>query len=118
MRLIGNLIWVLFGGLLAALAWFVVGLVLCATIIGIPFGLQFFKFSRFVLWPFGSDVVSDFGKHSIMNIIWIIIGGWETFILYIGVGVFYCMTIIGIPFGLQWFKLAILALFPFGAKIK
>lgn len=118
MKLIGNLIWLVFGGLVAAIIWFLVGLLLCVTIIGIPFGLQFFKFSQLVLWPFGRDVVTDFGDHPIMNIIWLIIGGWETFLLYIGAGIIYCITIIGIPFGMQWFKLAILALFPFGAKIK
>ncbi len=118
MKLIGNLIWFIFGGFIAAMLWFFAGLLLCLTIIGIPFGLQFFKIARLVLWPFGSVVDTRFDKHPIINIIWLIIGGWETFLLYISIGVAYCITIIGIPFGIQWFKLAQLGLFPFGAKIK
>ena len=118
MKLIGNIIWLVFGGLIAALGWFLVGLLLCVTVVGIPFGIQFFKLSKLVLWPFGKDVQSDFGDHPIMNIIWIIIGGWETFVAYVTIGALYCITIIGIPFGMQWFKLAQLALFPFGAKIR
>ena len=118
MKLLGNIIWLIFGGLFAALGWLILGLLLCVTIIGIPFGLQFFKFAKLVLWPFGSDVKSDFGEHPIMNIIWILLGGWETFLGYVFIGAIYCVTIIGIPFGMQWFKLAQLSLFPFGAKIK
>ncbi len=118
MKLIGNIIWLIFGGLFAALAWLLAGLLLCITIIGIPFGLQFFKFAKLVLWPFGKNVDTDFNEHPIMNIIWLIIGGWETFLVYIVIGAIFYITIIGIPFGKQWFKLAQLALFPFGAKIK
>ena len=118
MKLIGNLIWLIFGGLLAAFIWTVFGLLLCLTIIGIPFGLQFLKMARLVLWPFGTDVKTNFDAHPIVNIIWLFIGGWETFIGYVVIGAGYCITVIGIPFGLQWFKLAQLSLFPFGAKIK
>jgi len=118
MKLIANIIWFIMGGLIAAMLWVVLGLLLCVTIIGIPFGLQFFKFAKLVLWPFGKDIETNFGDHPIMNIIWLLIGGWETCLLYISIGIFYCITIIGIPFGLQWFKLAVLALFPFGAKVK
>ena len=118
MKLIANIIWFIFGGAIAAIIWAFIGLLLCITVIGIPFGLQFFKFAKLVLWPFGKDIETHFEKHPIINIIWLIIGGWETCLLYISVGLIYCITIIGIPFGVQWFKLAILALFPFGARIR
>ncbi len=118
MRLIGNLIWFIFGGLFAALLWAILGLLLCVTIIGIPLGLQCFKFANLVLFPFGRDVTINFDKHPIANILWVIFVGWEMALTYVGIGAFFCITIIGIPFGLQWFKLTTLALFPFGAKIQ
>ena len=118
MKLLGNIIWLIFGGLIAAVGWFLVGILLCITVIGIPIGLQFFKLAKLVLWPFGHDVDTNFDDHPILNIIWVIIGGWETFIAYIIIGAGYCITIIGIPFGLQWFKMAQFALLPFGAKIR
>lgn len=118
MKLLGNVIWFIFGGWLAALLWLCLGLLLCLTIIGIPFGLQFFKFAGLVIAPFGARIDTKFDKRPIINVIWVIIAGWEMCLLYIGLGVIYCVTIIGIPFGLQWFKLGQLALFPFGAKIK
>ncbi|ABX80707.1 YccF domain-containing protein [Acholeplasma laidlawii] len=118
MKILGNIIWFIFGGLFAGLAWFILGILLCITIIGIPIGLQFFKFAQLVIWPFGNDVNIDFNKHPILNILWIIFLGWETALGYIFIGAIFCMTIIGIPFGLQWFKLSKLALIPFGATIK
>lgn len=118
MKLLGNLIWFIFGGVIAALLWLILGLLLCVTIIGIPFGLQAFKFAGLVIFPFGKDVDLNFSEHPIINILWAIFVGWEMALGYIGVGVIFCITIIGIPFGIQWFKLAQLCLFPFGAKIK
>src|SRR5690554_1279608 len=118
MNLIGNIIWFIFGGLIAAVVWFFVGILFCLTIIGIPIGLQLFKFAKLVLWPFGNEVIINFDRHPILNILWLIFLGWETALLYIFIGLFFCLTIIGIPFGLQWFKLSRLALLPFGATIK
>jgi len=118
MKTLGNIIWFIFGGFLAALVWFFVGLLLYITIIGIPLGRQAFKFAKLVLFPFGKDVKPNFEKHPIANIIWILLAGWEMAIGYVSLGVVYCITIIGIPFGLQWFKLAVLALLPFGASVK
>jgi uncharacterized membrane protein YccF (DUF307 family) len=117
MRLIGNIIWFIFGGLIAAILWALLGVLLCVTIIGIPLGLQCFKFANLVLFPFGREVRIVFEKHPIANILWAVLFGWEMALGYIGIGIFFCITIIGIPFGLQWFKLTTLALFPFGAKI-
>lgn len=119
MKLIGNLIWLLFGGIISAILWFLAGLLLCITIIGIPFGIQCFKISRFVLWPFGKEVDIHLGFTSIiMNIIWIVLFGWELFILHLVVAFFMAITVIGIPFALQHVKFAQLSLFPFGAKLK
>lgn len=119
MKLIGNIIWLLIGGIIAAIAWFLSGLVLCITIIGIPFGLQCFKIAGFVLWPFGREIsLGHFGAGGlIFNIIWLIVFGWEFAVAHLIIGLFFCITIIGIPFGLQHFKLAQLGLTPFGAQI-
>ncbi|QVK20901.1 YccF domain-containing protein [Mycoplasmatota bacterium] len=119
MSLIGNLIWLIFGGLLSAIFWFLTGLLFSITIIGIPFGLQCFKISKLVLWPFGRDVqVGEFGVGGLIgNIIWLILFGWELCLCHIVIGILLSITIIGIPFGKQHFKFALLALLPFGAKI-
>jgi len=116
---IGNIIWLLFGGIIAAILWAIAGLILCVTIIGIPFGLQCFKIAGFVLWPFGKEIeVGHFGAGGlIFNIIWLIVFGWEFAIAHVIIGLIFCITIAGIPFGIQHFKFAKLGLIPFGAKI-
>ncbi len=119
MHLLGNIIWIVFGGLISAILWFIAGILCCITFIGIPFGIQCFKIASFVFSPFGRDVeIRGFGLGSIIgNIIWIILLGWELCISHLVVGVIFCITIIGIPFGKQHFKLAKLSLIPFGARI-
>lgn len=117
MKLLGNLIWIILIGFWSALVYFFMGLFLCITIIGIPFGKQCFKLASLSFTPFGTIIKSDFGKHPIINLIWMIICGWELAIMYTIIGILYCISIIGIPFGKQCFKLGLLALFPFGAKI-
>lgn len=119
MNFIGNIIWLLLGGIIAAIAWWLAGIILCLTIIGIPFGIQCFKISAFVLWPFGKRIeLGNFGVGGLLfNIIWIIIFGWELAILHFVTGAIFCVTIVGIPFGLQHFKFAQLGIIPFGAKI-
>ncbi|NLO21457.1 MAG: YccF domain-containing protein [Syntrophomonadaceae bacterium] len=119
MNFIGNLIWLLIGGIIAAVLWALSGVVLCITIIGIPFGLQCFKIAGFVLWPFGREIeLGHFGAGGlIFNIIWLIVFGWEFAITHVIIGLIFCVTIIGIPFGLQHFKFAMLGLIPFGARI-
>lgn len=121
MKLLGNIIWILFGGLFIALYYFMFGLLLCLTVVGIPFGLQLMKIAGFALWPFGHEVQAgpqDSGCLSVcMNILWIIFGGIEIALTHLGLGVVFCVTIIGIPFGLQHFKMALLALVPFGKII-
>ena len=117
MKLIGNLIWLLLGGIWLGLSWFLLGLLLCITVIGIPFGIQCFKFAKLTLTPFGKNVRIQFEEHPIINLIWLILLGWEMAIAYLLSGIICCITVIGIPFGLQAFKIAKLAFFPFGADI-
>ena len=117
MKFLGNIIWFILIGLWTAIGYFVAGILLCITIIGIPFGIQCFKIGSFVLTPFGQDVNTHFEKHPIANIIWLLLFGWEIAIGYIIAGIIFCITIIGIPFGKQCFKLAALSLIPFGANI-
>ncbi len=118
MKTIGNILWLLFTGIGSALAWFFLGILWCITIIGIPFGKQCFKLARVSAWPFGTNVHSDFGKHPIANIIWILFGGLGLAVGFLILALLWCITIIGIPFGKQCFKLATLAIAPFGAKVK
>lgn len=121
MNIIGNLVWLLFGGLFAVFGYLIGGLALCCTIIGIPWGLQCFKLAGLVLWPFGKRVVSDTTDtgclHTLFNIIWIICGGWYTALVHIIVGLLLCLTIIGIPWGKQHFKLIEISLMPFGKRV-
>ena len=119
MTLIGNLIWLIFGGWAIAIEYIVAGIAMCVTIIGIPFGLQCFKLAFASLFPFGSRVESSGSEGSmslLLNLIWICIGGIWIAITHWFLGLLFCITIIGIPFGLQHFKLSRLALFPFGKK--
>ena len=118
MKFLGNILWFVLGGFIVSIYYFIVGLLFCITIIGIPFGLQLIKLAGFALWPFGHEIQSDTndgGCLSIfMNVIWILVGGIEIAMLHLTFGVFLCITIIGIPFGLQHFKMALLAFIPFG----
>ena len=115
MKTIGNIVWFILVGLWSGLAYFLLGVIWCITIIGIPFGKQCFKIGRLMFWPFGAIIKSDFGKHPIANIIWLIFGGLELAFGFVIVALILCITIIGIPFGKQCFKLAQLSAVPFGA---
>jgi len=119
-NLLGNIIWLIFGGFFAALGYFFGGLILCFTIVGIPFGLQCFKIGAFVLRPFGLQAVNSgdsAGCLSLLLNIWIICGGFATALAHLTFGALLCLTIIGIPFGLQHFKLIEVSLMPFGKTI-
>ncbi|MBN8688588.1 MAG: YccF domain-containing protein [Chitinophagales bacterium] len=121
MNFLGNLVWLIFGGFLAALCYFFGGLVLCCTVIGIPWGLQCFKIAGFILMPFGLKVVSDSSNSgclaTVANIVWIICGGLASAIIHVLMGVLLSITIIGIPWGRQHFKLVELSLMPFGKRV-
>lgn len=122
MKTLGNLLWLLFGGLLIALFYFLVGLLMCITLIGIPFGIQLFKFGRYSLWPFGHELVDGPGEPGCvsvaMDLIWILTGWWEVSLFHLVFGLLFCLTIVGIPWGLQHFKMILPALIPFGKVIK
>ena len=122
MRTLGNLLWLLFGGLLIALFYFLVGLVMCITLIGIPFGIQLFKLGRYSLWPFGHELVDGPNEPCCvsvaMDLIWILTGWWEVALLHLFFGLLFCITIVGIPWGLQHFKMILPALIPFGKEIR
>ena len=122
MKTLGNLIWLVFGGLIIALIYYVVGLLMCITIIGIPFGIQLFKLGTYSLWPCGHELVygpQEPGCVSIlMDVIWIMLGWWEIAILHIAFGLLFFITIIGIPWGLQHFKMAFASLIPFGKEVR
>ena len=121
MRFIGHIIWLIFGGLATAVEYILASLPFLISIIGIPFGLQTLKLGMLALWPFGSQVVENESSSGclslIMNIIWICIGGIWICLTHLFFGVLLCITIIGIPFGKQHFKMAGLSLTPFGKKI-
>ena len=119
MNLIGNIIWLIFGGIIASIVWFIAGFILCVSVIGLPFGVQRFRILKFVLWPFGKEIeLGHFGAGGLLfNIIWLIFFGWGFAIDHLIIGVILCITIVGIPFGVQHFKFALLGLMPFGAEI-
>ena len=117
MKTLDNILWFLFTGLECAIAWFLLGIIWCITIIGIPFGRQCFKMAKLFLWPIGRTVYSNFGAHPIANVIWLIFGGAGLALSMFVAGIIWCVTIIGIPFGRQCFKLGKLAAIPFGATV-
>lgn len=121
MNFLGNIIWIIFGGIFIFFEYIIGGLLLCLTIIGIPFGLQCFKFAIVGLAPFGvkiTDTSSNTGCLStVMNIIWFFCGGVWIALTHLFFGILLCITIIGIPFGRQHFKLMNLAFSPFGKSI-
>ena len=121
MKFLGNIIWLIFGGLVTSIEYLISSLLLMVTIIGIPFGLQTLKLALLALWPFG-NTVTDNGNSGgclsiLMNILWIVLGGFWICLTHLGFGLLLCITIIGIPWGMQHFKMAALALTPFGKNI-
>jgi uncharacterized membrane protein YccF (DUF307 family) len=120
MRLLLNLIWLVFGGLVMAFGYAVVALVMCVLIVTIPFGIASARIALFCLWPFGRTIVRrpDAGAGSaIGNIIWFLLAGWWLAIGHVITGVLMCLTVIGIPLGLANFKLIPVSLTPFGREI-
>jgi uncharacterized membrane protein YccF (DUF307 family) len=119
MKTLGNFLWFVLGGFLLWLEWTFAGLLLCISIIGIPAGIQCFKIAGLCAFPFGKEIVregSGLGS-TFFNILWIIVFGWEIALTALGCGILWCITILRIPFGKQFFKLAAMSLFPFGARI-
>ena len=117
MKTLGNVLWFIFTGLASGLGYFFAGLLWCITIIGIPFGKQCFKFAKLTFFPFGKKIIKDKG-HPIANVLWFIFGGFGFCLGYFFAGLMWCITIIGIPFGKQCFKLAKLSVAPFGKVVQ
>lgn len=121
MSFIGNVLWIILGGFVVAIGYIFGGLVLLVTIIGIPFGLQSIKYGLISLTPFGKEVVDSEGGSSlkvVFDVIWIILFGWEIALAHLILGVIFGITIIGIPFAKQHFKLISIALFPFSKDLR
>ena len=118
MSLMGNVIWLVFGGLLVGLGYIIGGAVLCITIIGIPFGVQGIKLGMAALAPFGKEIREAPHAHdtlrAVFNVIWLVLFGWEIALAHLVMALILAITIIGLPFAKQHIKLIPLALFPFG----
>ncbi len=121
MSLVGNILWLVFGGFLAALGYLIGGIILCLTIVGIPFGLAAFRMAGASLMPFGKSVHSQPGGEGclplVFNILWLVLFGWEIALVHIVFGVILAVTIIGLPFAQQHFKLLPIALLPFSYRL-
>ena len=121
LRVIGNILWLVLAGLWMALAYLIAGVIQCLTIIGIPFGIQSFKLAGYALWPFGRVVVQradrDEALSCLGNAVWFVLSGLWLALGHLLTGLLLCLTIIGIPFGIASFKLAGLALVPFGKVV-
>ncbi|HYO67688.1 MAG TPA: YccF domain-containing protein [Archangium sp.] len=121
MRLLLNVLWIVLGGWLIWLEYVLGGLLLCLTVVGIPFGMQCFKMAGLGLLPFGKDIVDAPGASPIgciLNVFWIVVAGIWIFVSHIGLALGLAVTLIGIPFAIQHVKLAMLALAPFGKLVR
>lgn len=121
MSLIGNLIWLVFGGLLSGLLYLFSGLLICLTVVGLPFGLRSMKMGLEILMPFGKELKELPDPNSplrlMFNVIWLLLFGWEIAIQHALWALILAVTIVGMPFALQHLKLIPLALFPFGREL-
>ncbi|MBG0861099.1 MAG: YccF domain-containing protein [Bacteroidales bacterium] len=121
MKILGNIIWLIFGGIIIAVEYLIGSLALMVTIVGIPFGIQTLKMAALAIWPFGRDTRvhsrASGCLYILMNILWLICGGIWIALTHALFGLVLCITIIGIPFGMQHFKLTAIALSPFGRDI-
>jgi uncharacterized membrane protein YccF (DUF307 family) len=127
-RLILNILWFVLGGWLSGSLWILAGVLLAITVVGLPWAMAAFRIASFSYWPFGRQVVSraELGRRGdlgtgpvglLLNILWFIFGGWYLALHHIVLGIGLCVTIIGIPFGLQHLKLAIISLAPVGKAV-
>ncbi|MCF8225118.1 MAG: YccF domain-containing protein [Bacteroidales bacterium] len=122
MNIIGNIIWLIFGGFATSIGYFTGGFLMLFTIIGIPFGIQLMKIGLLCLWPFGStfEINNELPGclSTILNIIWFFVGGLWIALIHIIFGALLSLTIIGLPWGMQHFKLAGFAITPFGRRVR
>lgn len=121
MKLLGNVLWLFLAGFWLAVGYVVAGVINCMTIIGIPFGIQSFKLAGYALWPFGRTVVEipnrDVSLGCLGNGLWFVLGGFWLALTHILLGLLLCVTIVGIPLGVVSFRMARVALAPFGKRI-
>ena len=122
MSLLGNLVWLIFGGFIAGMGYILGGLLVCLTVVGIPFGMQAIKLGRATMTPFGKEVVEFEHANStlriVFNVAWLLLFGWEIAIAHLGSALFLAITIVGLPFAKQHIKLIPVALFPFGRDLR
>jgi uncharacterized membrane protein YccF (DUF307 family) len=122
MSCLGNIVWLVFGGFVAGMGYILGGLGLCLTIVGIPFGVQSMKLGVATMSPFGREIVvledSPGTLELVFNIIWAILFGWEIAVAHLVHGLILAISIVGMPFAMQHFKLIPLALFPFGRELR
>lgn len=122
MNLLGNLVWLLFGGFVSGVGYILAGIGLCLTIVGIPFGLQTIKIGFATFLPFGKEVVELDDANStlrvVFNVIWLVLFGWEIAVVHLAHAAILAITIVGLPWALQHVKLVPLALFPFGRTLR
>jgi uncharacterized membrane protein YccF (DUF307 family) len=120
LRTLLNLVWLVLHGWVLALAYALAGLVACLLIVTIPFGIAAFRLAGFVVWPFGRTTVRAPGAgmaSSVGNLVWFLVAGWWLALVHVVAGIAFCVTIIGIPFGIASFKLAAVGLFPLGKRV-
>ena len=122
MNVLGNLLWIIFGGFIIALFYLIGSIILCITIVGIPFGIQTLKMASLALLPFGREAVraerSSGCLYVLMNVIWLLVAGIEIAICHLFLALIFAITIVGIPFASQHIKMTSLALTPFGMDIR
>ena len=120
LRLLLNVVWLVLQGWIRALAYLLAGVIACLLIITIPFGIASFRLAGFVLWPFGRTTVRARGAgaaSAIGNLLWFLVAGWWLAVIHVVSGIAFCVTIVGIPFGVASFKLAAVGLFPLGKRV-
>ncbi|MGE0027632.1 MAG: YccF domain-containing protein [Thermoleophilia bacterium] len=120
MKTLLNILWLVLAGIWLALSYLLAGVILCITIIGIPFGIQAFKLAGYALWPFGRALVPSPGRGGLTalgNVLWFLLAGWWLALEHLVAGILLCLTIIGIPLGVGSFKMAGAALVPFGREV-
>ena len=117
MKFLGNLLWFILFGWWMWLGYVLAGIILCITLIGIPFGIVYFRYAKLAVLPFGKDVTTNYGDHTVLNSIWVVLIGAECAVAYAIIGALLCVTIVGIPFGRKCFRLSELSFIPYGAIV-
>ena len=119
MRFLGNILWFVVAGFWLWLGWSLAGLLWCLSIVGLPWGVQCFKFAKLAAFPFGKEIEYGGGVISLLfNIVWLVLSGLPLCVEALAIGGVLCLTVVGIPWGMQCFKYAKLALMPFGSRVQ